>query len=339
MSKNSSIKYKLLSFDELVINLDRLTRFKLPEDSYNRVFNSIIFKCLIFPKYSKKEIENLDSKLISNFVETIWNESVKNCCANFEENKYLNNVKKMIINKTFKNIDNRTKDYINTKLNYSSVLNNINYNEAPDNLKFWITINKEIKEESQVTQGFISELRNKYKLKFPVEKLLIVEGITEEILLPVFAEKIGRDFNKHGIYILGAGGKSKSPSLYINLKNKIKIPTILLFDADANEICVSLNNSLDKKDKILIIKKGEFEDILSLNLIKRALNNEYEPATPLIKEDLHTYNNMCENIENFYRTRHLGEFKKSKLSKIIAKNIKYDTDITEEIKNIILNIV
>ena len=48
---------------------------------------------------------------------------------------------------------------------------------------------------------------------------------------------------------------------------------------------------------------------------------------------------MCENIEEFYKSRHLGEFKKSKLSKIIAENIKYETDITEEIKNIIFSVI
>ena len=48
---------------------------------------------------------------------------------------------------------------------------------------------------------------------------------------------------------------------------------------------------------------------------------------------------MCENLEYIYRTRHLGEFKKSAFAKIIAQNIKYDTDITDEIKNIINEII
>ena len=174
---------------------------------------------------------------------------------------------------------------------------------------------------------------------FPIKKLIIVEGITEEILLPVFAEKLKHNFQNEGIYILGAGGKSKSPSLYMKLKDKVKIPIILLFDNDAKEICDILKNNLHDKDKIIIISNGEFEDILSLNLLKRALNNEYEPATPVVIDDLRIYNKMCENIEEFYKSRHLGEFKKAKLSKIIAENIKYETDITEEIKNIIFSII
>ncbi len=333
------MKYKFLTFDELVINLDRLTRFKLPEDSYNRVFSSILLKYLISPKYSKKDIEYLDSKLISKCVQIIWNESVKNCCCNMCNNVNLQKLRKFIINKTFKNIDIRTKDLINTNLVISPILTRINFSDATENLKFWIKANEKITDSTMITSEKISEMRKEYKLKFPIEKLLIVEGITEEILLPVFAKKMKYDFNENGVFVLGAGGKSKSPSIYVNIKDKIKLPVILLFDSDAIEICKSLNKTLYKKDKMIIIKEGEFEDILSLNLLKRTLNKEYEPATPLIIDDLHTYNKMCENIENFYRTRHLGEFKKSKLSKILAQNIKYKTDITEEIKNIILNIV
>ena len=37
----------------------------------------------------------------------------------------------------------------------------------------------------------------------------IVEGITEEILLPVFSKLLGYDFYAHGIQIIPAGGKNQ----------------------------------------------------------------------------------------------------------------------------------
>ena len=326
----SSIKYNLLSFDELVINLDRLSRFKLPEDSFSRVFSSILSKHLIEPKYSKKDIENEDAKVISKMVKQIWNASVKACFEDKSTNNTVNNALKTIIKHTFKNIDEKTEILINTDLNIVPILKKINYENAPLNLKFLI----KVMEHNEDKLSF-EDIREKYLLCFPVTKLLIVEGITEEILLPVFADKLNKNFNKNGIYVLGAGGKSKSPSLYMQLKEKLKIPVILLFDEDAKEICRDLNNNLLKKDKYILIEHGEFEDILHVNLIKRSLNNEYLPITPVTVDDLRLYNKMCDNIENFYRTRHLGEFKKSKLAKIIAANVKYETDITEDIKKLI----
>lgn len=329
----TNIKYKYLTFDELVINLDRLSRFKNPEESFSRVFSEIIFKCLITPKYSKNEIENLDPKIIANIVQKIWNGSVE---KNLKfKTKITNNILKTHINNSFKNYDERTKIYISTKLNIEPILKKINYDSAPTNLKFLI---KAINLEEKNYKNF-ENIRQNFKLKFPVKKLLIVEGITEEILLPVFAKKLGLDFDEQGIFVLGAGGKSKSPSLYLKMKNMLKIPVILLFDYDAKEISELLSKSLLKKDKIILIKQGEFEDILSPNTIKRSLNTEYKPATPLQIEELRQNSKMCENIELFYKSRHLGEYKKSKVAKILAENIKYDTDISDEIKNIIKMII
>ena len=339
LKTKSTIKYKLLSFEELVINLDRLSRFKLPDETYSRVFHNIIYTKLIYPKYSKLDIDTIDPKIIKNIVEEIWNKSVEKLFSSQNINITPNIALKNTIDNTFKNINERTKIYIKAKLNFSSILENIDYETSPINLKFLIKVNKEFSTKRKINIDDLKFLRNKYSLLFPINKLIIVEGITEEILLPAFANKMKSNFNKNGIFILGAGGKSKSPSLYIKIKNQIKIPIVFLFDYDAKEICSYLTNNIEEKDKTILIEKGEFEDILSINLLKRALNDEYKPATPILKDELHIYNKMCENIENFYRTRHLGEFKKAKLSKIIAKNIKYDTDLTDEIKKIIYNII
>ncbi len=339
LEKKSDIKYKLLTFDELIINLDRLSRFKIPEESFSRVFYSIIYKNLIYPKFSKVDIEKLDSKIIKNIVEEIWNKSVENIFEVKNINRSSNKALKISIEQTFKNINKRTKTYINAKLNFSDILKNLDYETVPINLKFLIKANNEFINEKEIDIEELRNLRTKYSLLFPIEKLIIVEGITEEILLPVFANKMKSDFNKKGIFILGAGGKSKSPTLYTKVKDKLKIPIIFLFDSDAKEICASLEKNISEKDKTILIKEGEFEDILSLNLIKRSLNDEYKPASPILKEELHLHNKMCDNIEYFYRTRHLGEFKKSKLSRIIAKNVKYNTDLTDEIKKIIHTIV
>lgn len=339
LSKKSSLKYKLLTKDELIINLDRLSRFKLPEYSFNRVFTEIIIKCLISPKYSKEDINELDSDYIVYLIETIWNDSVNKLYKSDNVKNYSFKALRLIIKHTFKNLNNRTKTFLKAKLNISPILQNLEYESAPFNLKFLIRTDSEFKNENDITIENMESLCRKYGFYYPIKKLIIVEGITEEILLPVFANRIHYDFNKYGIYVLGAGGKSKSPSLYLKLKEKLNIPVILLFDDDAKEICTTLSDILLKKDKYIIIENGEFEDILSKNTIKRTLNSEYEPATPIVAEDLRKYDRMCLNIENFYRTRHLGEFKKSKFAKLIAQNIKYETDITKEIKEILSKII
>lgn len=336
--KKSSIKYKYLTFDELVVNLDRLSRFKHPDYAFSRVFNSILLKNLIYPKYSKKDIDNLDAEYVSMLIKEIWNNSVKNLYGEVLYSDIPIKTIKTINKYYFKNIDKKTKIFLNTKLAINQILNEIDPNNASMNIKFLIKVNQKLK-INQINIENLVKVREKYALKYPIKKLLIVEGITEEILLPVFSEKLKHNLDKEGIFILGAGGKSKSPTLYLELKDNLKIPVILLFDADANEIYKKLSTLILKKDKILIINKGEFEDILSTNLIKRSLNKEYLPASPLLINDLHITNKMCNNIDLFYKSRHLGEYKKSKFSKIIAQNVKYKTDITPDIKDLINEII
>ena len=331
----NKLKYKFLSLDELIINLDRLSRFKSPEESYYRVFSSIIYKNLIFPRYSKKNIKSLSFSLLSDYVAVIWNNSVKSLFPNCSDNILANKALKMLSEVVFKNIDSDTKFLLNTKLLIYPILKKISYDDAPLNLKFILDFCNYYEKSDKIPFEDVIKFSSEHSLKYPIRKLLIVEGITEEVLLPVFARKLKYDFDRKGIYVLGAGGKSKSPSLYLKLKNKLKIPVVILFDNDASEIYRSLNRNLLSKDSAIIIKKGEFEDIIPINLLKRALNKEYDLKMPLVKSDFQLYNKMCENIEYIYRTRGLGEFKKSKLAKILAENIEYNTDFSIEIKEII----
>ncbi len=317
MISNNSVKFKYLSKNELLINLDRLSRFKLPEESYKRVFYDVILKCLINPKYGINNLDNMPCRELCNLFKYIWNSSVEyNYKKKITGNEF--NLLKYICLNSFKNLDEKTKLLINTNIYIEPILETIEKSEVRNLQNLKLNLHKK-----------------KNELIFPVKKLVIVEGITEEILLPVFSKKLGCDFNKNSILVMGAGGKSKSPALYMKLRNKLKIPIILLFDNDAKEICDELNSVLKKKDKMILIKKGEFEDILSLNLIKRTLNNEYETLTPIRKKHLMLYPKMCDNLQYIYRTMQLGEFKKAKFAKIISKNIKYKTDLTQEIKSII----
>ena len=54
------MKYKKLKKEQLLISIDRLTRFKPTEEKYLRVFKDIIISNLIEPKLKKSELENMD---------------------------------------------------------------------------------------------------------------------------------------------------------------------------------------------------------------------------------------------------------------------------------------
>ena len=71
------MKYKYLTKEQIIISLDRLTRFKNTREKYLRVFSDILVACLIEPKLKKSDIENLDFAILTDYVSEILNSSIE----------------------------------------------------------------------------------------------------------------------------------------------------------------------------------------------------------------------------------------------------------------------
>ncbi len=113
----------------------------------------------------------------------------------------------------------------------------------------------------------------------------------------------------------------------------------VVFDNDAKNLSDDLTQVLRKEDNIIVNSKGEFEDLLSLNLIKRTLNSTYYNSEKSTLDELRSKKSMCKSLEEYYRIRNLGEFKKAQFAKLLAENIKYPSDISEDIKKLIEDII
>lgn len=324
------IKFSTISKQDLILALDRLTRFKSPEIKYNRVISDIITKYLLTPKLSKLQIQELPIKSKKTIFEKIWNEST---LTYTKKNKIDNDINKTIFNElcNLYKIDEQTKELINLDIDINGVLEFIeNQIEAPINIKRLLKL-----KETKISP---IDARQKYSLRFPIEKILLCEGITEEILMPKFAKLAKYDFDRNGIKLISAGGKNKVAKLYCELKQELNIPIFVLLDADAEETKELITPILRKCDKIYLIKHGEFEDIFSLNLIKRTINNQFKNICECSIIDFKNDDKMTKTLTNFYRLHELGDYQKADFAKELAQNIKYETDLTEEIKQIILEI-
>ncbi|HEV8712431.1 MAG TPA: AAA family ATPase [Candidatus Binatia bacterium] len=66
---------------------------------------------------------------------------------------------------------------------------------------------------------------------FFANKIVLVEGETEEYALPIYTTARNYDFNAHGVSIVNAHGKSNLDQLY-QLYNSFNIPVYLIFDND-----------------------------------------------------------------------------------------------------------
>lgn len=320
----NNVKVKPLTKEQLTISIDRLTRFKNPEVKYLRVFGELITNNLIQPKYKKSDIEKMDSEEVKNLAEFIINYSLENLGLPKDED-YIINQRLYDYEKSVYIISENIKKFLKNKINYKAFVTLIDEN-SPKNLKWLKALGSpmDIKQE-----------RFKNSLRFPVEKVVIAEGATEETLLPEFAKRCGYDFDKEGIYVLSAGGKNQVVKLYYRLVDSLKLPIFVLLDKDAKENLEEIKPKLRPIDKIHLLACGEFEDLLPLELVQRTLDYQLNNISMMEKEMLNAPEPRVKILEEVFKTRGMHEFKKVEFAQMVKKNIKTNADISDEICEII----
>lgn len=320
--KNS--KVKPLTKSQIIISIDRLTRFKNTETKYLRVFKDILTQNLIEPKFKKTDLEKMDYSELRNWAEFVINYSLEMAGLTLENDYLINQRLLNYENSVFENNKN-VQELLNNKINYKACLSYID-EKSPQNL-LWLK-NLEISSD-------IRKSRFDNSLRFPVEKVVIAEGATEETLLPEFAKRCGYDFDKEGIYVLSAGGKNQVVKLYYQLVESLKLPIFVLLDKDAKENLEEIQPRLRDIDKIHLLDCGEFEDLLPIKLVERTLDYELKNISMLEKEKLNEDIPRVKFLEEVFKTRGMHEFKKVEFAQMVKKNIKHEEDISPEVVEII----
>lgn len=315
-------KIKPLTKEQILISIDRLTRFKEPERRYMRVFEEIITGNLIEPKLKKSDIAEMDYSEITSIATEIINYSLR--CLGFElRENYLINQRIYDYEKTIFHLTERQEIFLKNKINYDSAVKLIEEG-AVFNLR-WL--------KSLATQD--CSVENRGANLYPVEKVLLVEGITEEILLPEFAKLLDFDFKKNGIFVISAGGKNQVVKYFYRFAQCLKIPIYVLLDSDAEENFVQIKPRLRKGDFVYVISEGEFEDILPKSLVKKTINYETKNISMSDTASLENADSTVEFLKEFFRSRGRHEFKKSEFAQFVRENLSSPEDISAEIKEII----
>lgn len=319
------LKIKPLTKEQILISIDRLTRFKHPEEKYLRVFKDVLTYNLIEPKFKKNQLDKMEYFELVNYAQEIINFSLLKLGFEFSSDFTIN--QKILKNEldTFV-VDEKTKVLLDNKIDYQSCCKLIDDN-AVINLLWLRSLSKAER-----------NARREHALRYPLEKIVISEGITEEILLPKFADMCDYNFDKNGVYIFSAGGKNQVVKLFYKLAETLKIPIYVLMDSDAQLNYEEIKPRLRDIDRVHLIKHGEFEDILPLTLVKKALkyglNNISIMEDKMIEDDLP----MVKNLEEIFRHRGLHEFKKAEFAHMVEKSLSAKSDISSEILEIITEI-
>ena len=311
------MKFKTPDKNFIKISIDRLTRFKPVEERYERVYDEILNKYLIL---NGEKISNFSKKEKIELAVKVFNSAFKKS-SDFKLNEIIKKDEEEVFYLT-----NEEQNFLDSKIDFEAALELFEEEELPLNLK-------RLKLQKNLSS---KKTREKYSTLFPVSKVILVEGITEEILLIEFARVLGLDFKKEGIYVLGAGGKNQVARKYFKLIEEVKIPIFILLDLDADEIYKIIEPKLRNFDSLYKIKSGEFEDILHKNLIKNALNLHFSENL-LTDDNTIEEGHAVEGISSCYKNNGWGDFKKADFAKIIREYLTKTKNppLTEELKEII----
>jgi AAA15 family ATPase/GTPase len=98
---------------------------------------------------------------------------------------------------------------------------------------------------------------------FFAQKVILVEGATEQYSLPIYAEAIGYSLDMLNISVVDCGGKGPMDRLY-RMFNELGIPCYVLFDYDSG----NPDSNIIDKSKELLTMFGENPDTPTTTLIK-----------------------------------------------------------------------
>lgn len=158
----------------------------------------------------------------------------------------------------------------------------------------------------------------------PVQELVIVEGATEEILLPRFAQLLGFDFQALGIQIVPAGGKNQAQQLYQKYADVLNVPIFVILDLDAQDKLLAMQSTLRPGDCLYLLKEGEFEDMYGQELVLRTINEHYHPHPRVTRRTFQEVLGdeapvpQAQALKQIWRHCNLGDFDKAHFASKLA---------------------
>lgn len=218
---------------------------------------------------------------------------------------------------------------------------------------------KELKTKATQIDGISDEVKLKRELNvsnlelFFADKVILVEGETEKILLPVIAKQVNKknDFDKMNYSIIEVGSKANL-DIFIELLTKFNIPWLSLLDKDvlnkeSKKIISNLNQKFScevdvsstdeeylirefKKNGIYILSYGEIENYYHKEWLYKILDDWISNLSTdsITKEELKLKISNFVNIsnkDNIYReimNKNLDDYDKELMKNIIGAKAK-----------------
>ncbi|MBS1956751.1 MAG: hypothetical protein JST89_21360 [Cyanobacteria bacterium SZAS-4] len=174
---------------------------------------------------------------------------------------------------------------------------------------------------------------------FMPNAIVIVEGSTEEVLLPRFGQVLGMNFQAEAIMIVSAGGAKQVAKRYLFLRDLVAIPIVCILDRDAEEQSALIADTIRDCDRLFVLQAGEIEDTFNSKSFARYLNSYLESfpgsVQPVVEGDVPAGASRKAVLARLWKARKLGDFDKIAFAESVAHSLDTASDVPVEFVQIL----
>ena len=172
---------------------------------------------------------------------------------------------------------------------------------------------------------------------------LLVEGATEEDIMPVFMRAMDVNVLSSGITIVDMKGSDKEKTkTQLKLLECYGIPCVVMLDNDAQECCTELNSLMEKNlipdlKAVIRLEKGSIEDYYPRDIIMQVMREKYNVTIPksAVREG-----SSVKDLRGIFHDNKCGPFVKTRFGRHCANLMKQENiEVPKQIRDIIVQVV
>jgi hypothetical protein len=185
-----------------------------------------------------------------------------------------------------------------------------------------------------VAQRAAAKIRESYRPSLVV----LVEGQSELIVLPHFARLKGAPLELMGALVIASGGAKQVARRYMTMKDVLDIPIVCVFDGDAEDSSVMIEEALRDRDGLFTLEASELEDCYSYEQLLKILNLQFlQVGQPLSSEAFEVPRDGPRKnaLNKLFRSRGLGDFDKIGFAKSTVDLAQSQEDVPHEMSRVI----
>ncbi|HEY9682118.1 MAG TPA: ATP-dependent endonuclease [Oculatellaceae cyanobacterium] len=211
-----------------------------------------------------------------------------------------------------------------------STLSSTKYSAIDDNFRQF----------NEIFLDVLAQRRSSLPPGFLPNRVILVEGVTEQILLPHFAKCLQAGWNERAIFVQPVGGANQLTKRYPALRASVKIPIDCVLDGDVESQAQAIAAVLKNGDRLFVLEGGAIEEKFPRELIVDLTNAYFAELggeaiyAEVTAQDLLGDSNQ-DSLERLWRKRNRGTFDKTGFARVISKNVCDTAKIPLPIKELI----